>query len=89
MKIELKTDNEHSSKSIFSVSIIFVIISIIVIFSNISFKLGKISKNYEISYLCKLLTVEKSPSNFKKLSMYTKLSIKQKNCDFCRELIKK
>tara|TARA_B100000941_G_scaffold254965_1_gene203415 strand:+ start:416 stop:682 length:267 start_codon:yes stop_codon:yes gene_type:complete len=88
MKFEVKTHNEDYSKSFAYVFFIFVIISIIIIFSNIAIKFGKISRHYEINYLCKLLIIEKSTLNFKKLSKLTNQSSKQKIWDLCREIAK-
>ena len=64
MKFEVKTENDNSSKSSFTLLLAFSIFSLIIILANISFKLGSISRNYEINYLCKLLIIEKS-DNFK------------------------
>ena len=86
MKFEVNTENDHSSKYSFSLLLAFAIISLIIILANVSFKLGSITRNYEINYLCKLLMIEKTPSNFKKLSKLTNLTTKQKMWDLCREI---
>ena len=88
MKFEVKTDNHDISKSSFSFLLSFAILSVIVILVNISFKLGSISRYYEINYLCRLLIVEKTSSNFNKLSKLTSQTTKQKIWDFCREIVK-
>tara|TARA_A100000164_G_scaffold339683_1_gene334925 strand:- start:13 stop:279 length:267 start_codon:yes stop_codon:yes gene_type:complete len=88
MKFEVKTQNDERSKYTFSVFLSFAILSFIVVLSNISIKLGSISRHYEINYLCKLLTLEKSALNFKKLSKLTNQSSKQKMWDLCREIVK-
>ena len=88
MKFEVKTENDAVSESSFSIFLAFAIISLIIIFGNISFKLGSISRNYEINYLCKLLIIEKTSANFKKLSNLTNLTTKQKMWDLCREIVK-
>ena len=88
MKFEVKTQNDDLLKSSFSVLLSFAILIFIVVFSNISIKLGAISRHYEIDYLCKLLTIEKSSLNFKKLSKLTNQTNKQKMWDLCREIIK-
>ena len=88
MKFELKTENDHLSKPSFAFFLFSIVISLIIIISNISLKLGNISKHYEINYLCKLLIVDKTPSNFKKLSKSLNQSNKQKIWDICREIIK-
>ena len=88
MKFELKTENDEISKSSFSVVLVFAILSLIILLSNISIKLGKISRNYEINYFCKLLIIDKTSSNFKKLSKLTNQNTKQKMWDLCREIVK-
>ena len=88
MKFEVKTQNDDFRKSSFSVLLAFVLLSSIVILSNISIKLGRISRHYEINYLCHLLIIEKSSLNFKKLSKLTNQNNKQKMWDLCREIVK-
>ena len=86
MKFELKTENETFSKSYILWTVF--ILALVVIFCDISLKLGIISKSYQIDHNCILLSVEKSKSNFKKLSSLTKLKTKQKIWEFCSEVIK-
>jgi hypothetical protein len=88
MKFEVKTQNDELLKSSCSVLLSFAILIFIVVLSNISIKLGAISRNYEIKYLCNLLTIEKSSLNFKKLSNLTNQNTKQKMWDLCREIVK-
>ena len=88
MKLELKTQDDDSSKSFFSVFLAFTILSLIIILSSISIKLGMISRNYEINYLCKLILIEKTSANFNKLSKLTNQTTKQKMWDLCREIVK-
>ena len=88
MKFELKTQDDDLSRSFLSVFITFAILSLIIILSNISIKLGTISRNYEINYLCKLMKIEKSSLYFKKLSRLTNQKNKQKMWDLCREIVK-
>ena len=88
MKFEVKTQNDDLLKSSCSVLLSFAILIFIVVLSNISIKLGAISRHYEIKYLCNLLTIEKSSLNFKKLSNLTKQNTKQKMWDLCREIVK-
>ena len=88
MKFEVKTQNDELLKSSCSVLLSFAILIFIVVFSNISIKLGAISRHYEIKYLCNLLTIEKSSLNFKKLSNLTNQNTKQKMWDLCREIVK-
>ena len=87
MKFELKTDNEKYSKSFLNVFGTFFIIVIIIIFSDIAIKLGIISRHYQTDYSCKLLVVEKSTSNFKKLFKLSKIKSKQRILEFCKELL--
>ena len=88
MKFEVKTQNDDFSKSSIYFYLALVFLSFMIIFANISLKLGTISKHYEINYLCKLLTIEKSSNNFKKLSKLTNQTSKQKMWDLCREIVK-
>tara|TARA_S200000501_G_scaffold315467_1_gene307816 strand:+ start:2191 stop:2457 length:267 start_codon:yes stop_codon:yes gene_type:complete len=88
MKFEVKTENDEISKSSFSFVLVVAIISLIIILSNISIKLGTISRSYEINYLCKLLIIEKTSSNFKKLSKLTNQNTKKKMWELCREMVK-
>ena len=87
MKFEVKTQNEDFWKSSFSVLLSIAFFSFIVVLSNISIKLGSISRHYEIKYLCNLLMIEKSSLHFKKLSKLSSLNSKQKMWDLCREII--
>ena len=88
MKFELKTDNEKYSKLFLNVFGTFFIIVIIFIFSDIAIKLGNISRHYQTDYSCKLLVVEKSTSNFKKLFKLSKIKSKQRILEFCKALLK-
>ena len=87
MKFEVKTQNEDLWKTSFSVLFTIAFFSFIVVLSNISIKIGAISRHYEIKYLCNLLIIEKSSLHFKKLSKLTSLNTKQKMWDLCREII--
>ena len=84
MKFELKTDNENYSKSFSYISKTLFIFTVIIIFCNVAIKLGIISRHYQIEYNCRLLSVEKSKSNFKKLSRLTNLNSKQAIWEFCK-----
>ena len=86
MKLEVKTQNDDYSKSLVNIFLSFCLISLLIILSNISIKFGRISRHYEINYLCKLLIIEKSSLNFKKLSKLTNQTSKQKIWEICREL---
>ena len=88
MKFEVKTQNDDLWKSSFSVLLSMAIFSFIIVLSNISIKLGAISRHYEIKYLCNLLTIERSTLDFKKLSKLTNQNSKQKMWDLCREIVK-
>lgn len=88
MKFEVKTQNDDLWNSSLSFLLIFALISFTVILSSVSIKLGTISRYHEINYLCRLLTIEKSSLNFKKLSKLTNLNTKQKMWDLCREIVK-
>ena len=88
MKFELKTENENYSKSFLQFFVIIFFLTLIIILCDVALKLGIISRNYQIDYNCRLLSVEKSKPHFKKLSRLTNLKSKQKIWEFCREVIK-
>ena len=88
MKFELKTENENYSKSFSYVFRSFFILALIIILCDIALKLGIISRHYQINDNCRLLSVEKSSSNFDKLSRLSNLKSKQKIWEFCREVVK-
>ena len=88
MKVELKTESENYFKSFSNVFFIFSILAILIIFCDVALKLGIISRHYQINYKCKLLSVEKSTTNFKNLSSLSKLKNKQRIWEFCREVVK-
>ena len=88
MKFELKTENENYSKSFSQFFGIVFFIALIIILCDVSLKLGNISRNYNIEYNCRLLSVEKSKPYFKKLSRFSSLKSKQQIWKFCSEVIK-
>ncbi len=88
MKFELKTENENYSKSISQFFGIIFLITLIIILCDVALKLGMISRNHEIEYNCRLLSVEKSKPHFKKLTRLSNLKSKQQIWEFCREVIK-
>ena len=87
MKFELKTENENYSKSLSQFFGIVFFLSFIIILSDIAFKLRIISRDYEINYKCRLLSVEKSKTNFKELNRLSNLKTKQLIWEFCKEVI--
>ena len=88
MKLELKTENNNYSKLFLFVFKSFFIIALVIILCDIALKLGIISRHYQIKGNCRLLAVEKSSSNFEKLSSLSKIKSKQKIWEFCREVVK-
>ena len=88
MKFELKTENENYSKSISQFFGIVFFLTLLIILGDVAFKLGIISRNHEIEYNCRLLSVEKSKPHFKKLSSLSNLKSKQQIWEFCREVVK-
>ena len=88
MKFELKTENENYSKSFSKFFFKIFFLTLIIILCDISLKLGIISRNHQIEYNCRLLTIEKSKPQFKKLSRLSNLKSKQQIWEFCREFIK-
>jgi len=85
MKFEIKTDQNRFSDRLSLSLAISVITFFAILFTNISFNLNKLTSYFEINYLCRLILVDKSQNNFKKLSKLTKQLKKQKIWDFCRE----
>ena len=88
MKFELKTENEKYSKSISNVLGIVFIFASQIILCDLALKLGIISRHYQVDHNCRLLSVEKSSTNFRNLSRLSNLKSKQQIWEFCREVIK-
>ena len=88
MKFELKTENEKYSKSFSQFFGIVFFLSLIIILSDVALKLGIISRNHEIDFNCRILSVEKSKTHFRKLSRLSNLKSKQQIWELCREVIK-
>ena len=88
MKLELKTDNENYSKSFTHVFKTIFSLVLIIIFCDIALKLTIVSRHYRIDHNCRILSVDKSSSNFKKLSRISKLKSKQRIWDFCKGFYK-
>ena len=88
MKFELKTENENYSKSFSQFLGTVFFLTLIVILCNVALKLRIISRNHEIDFSCRILSVEKSKPHFKKLSRLSNLKSKQQIWEFCREVIK-
>ena len=88
MKFELKTEKENYSKSFLHFFGIFFFLTLIIILSDVTLKLGIISRNHKIEYNCRLLSVEKSKLHFKKLSRLSNLKSKQQIWEFCSKVIK-
>ena len=88
MRFELKNDNQVLSSRINSIILISSIFYFILLQISLSINLNKISKYFEVNYLCKLFIVEKSSFNFKRLSKLTNQTSKQKMWDLCKEITK-
>ena len=88
MKFELKTENENNLKSTSHVLTLIFLCAFIVVLSDMTLKLGIISRKYQVDYNCSLLSVEKSSTNFRKLSRLSNLKSKQSIWEFCREVVK-
>ena len=88
MKFELKTENQNYSNSFLHIFKTVLFLGLIIIFCDTALKLRIISRHYQINYYCNLLSIEKSTSNFKKLSRLSNLKSKQKIREFCREVVK-
>ena len=88
MKFELKTENEKSSKSFSQFFGIVFFLSLIIILTDVALKLRIISRNHEIDFSCRILSVEKSKPHFRKLSRLSNLKSKQQIWELCRVVIK-
>ena len=88
MKFELKTEKENFSKSFLQFFGLFFFLTLIIILCDVALKLGFISRNNDIEYTCRLLSVKKSKPHFKKLSRLSNLKSKQQIWKFCSEFIK-
>ena len=88
MKLELKTENEYFSKLFLQFFRLVFFLSLVIILFDVALNLRSISKYYQIDYNCKLLAVEQSTNNFKKLSRLSNLKNKQQIWELCREVIK-
>ena len=88
MRFEFKSENENYSKSVSYFFALVFIFSLIIILGDVAIKLGIISRHYQIEYNCRLLSFEKSTTNFKKLSMLSNLKSKQRIWELCREVVK-
>ena len=87
MKFELKTEKNYYSKSVFQFFGTVILSAAIIIFCDFALKLGRISRYYQVNYFCNLLTVEKSSSNFKRISSLSNLKSKQRILEFCRRFV--
>ena len=88
MKFELKTEKENYSKSFLQFFGIIFFLTLIIILCDVALKLGIISRNHAIEYNCRLLSVEKSKTYFKKISRLSNLKSKPQIWEFCREVVK-
>ena len=84
MRFEVKTDQRRFSEYFSEIFLVAVLLFFGVLFINLVFSLQKISRYYETNYLCKLILVEKSSYNFKKLERIINQKNKQKIWDFCK-----
>ena len=87
MKFELKTEKDNYSKSFLQFFSKVFFLTLIIILCDVALKLGIISRNHQIEYNCRLLSVQKSKPHFKKLSRISNLKSKQQILEFCREVI--
>ena len=78
MKFELKTENENYLKSFSNIFKTTFIFALIIILFDVGLKLGIISRYYQIENICNILSVDKSTSNFKKLSNSEALNVPDK-----------
>ena len=84
MRFEFKTDQRRLSEYFSEIFLVTVLLFFGVLFFNLVLNLQKISRYYETNYLCKLILVEKSSYNFKKLERNINQKNRQKIWDFCK-----
>ena len=84
MRFEVKTDQRRFSEYFSEIFLVTFLLIFGFLFFNLAFSLQKISRYYETNYLCKLILVEKSSYNFKKLERIINQKNKQKIWDFCK-----
>ncbi len=84
MRFEVKTDKRSFSEYFSEIFLGIVLLFFGVLLFNLVISLQKISRDYETNYLCKLILVEKSSYNFKKLERIINQKNKQKIWDFCK-----
>ena len=85
MRFEIKTDQNRFLDKLSLSFAISIITFFAILFTNIALNVFKLTNYYQINYLCRLILVDKSQRNFKKLYKLTKQSKKQKIWDFCKE----
>ena len=84
MRFEVKTDKRRFSEYFSEIFLVTFVLFLGVLFFNIMLSFQKISRYYETNYLCKLILVEQSSYNFKKLERIINQKNKQKIWDFCK-----
>ena len=84
MRFEFKTDQRRFSEYFSEIFLVTFILFFGLLFFNLILSIQKISRYYETNYLCKLILVEKSSDNFKKLERIINQKNKQKIWDFCK-----
>ena len=89
MKFELKTENDKFSKSLISSFLILLFLVFLTMLYSLSKSLSIISRHYEINHLCKLLIIDKTSENFKRLSKLTNQNNRQNIWNICKEISRK
>jgi len=84
MRFEVKTDQRRFSEYFSEIFLGTILLFFGILLFNLLLSLQKISRYYETDYLCKLILVEKSSHNFKKLERIINQKNKQKIWDFCK-----
>ncbi len=88
MRLEVKTDQRKFSEYFSRIFLVTMTLFFSLLFLNLEFSLRKISRHYHTNYLCKLIILEKSSNDFKKLGRIINQPNKQKIWDFCKLLIR-
>ena len=84
MRFEVKTGQRRFFEYFSEIFLVTFILFFGLLLFNVVLSLQKISRYYETNYLCNLIIVEKSSSNFKKLGRIINQKNKQKIWEFCK-----
>ncbi len=88
MRLEVKTDERRFPKYFSEMFFVMATLFFGFLSLNFVFSLRMISRYYETKYLCNLILVDKSSTDFKKLGRIINRTNKQKLWEFCNVISK-